>query len=117
MKKVEKILENNPKEIMNDITEKEKLRERYEKIKEEFQLSSHRNKVVVDCQEIATQIILKIKDFESDLRMRQTCYIFKTMIFSGGITNDIHKGDPKLSLEAGGMRINEDKVRLWVSKL
>lgn len=39
------------------------------------------------------------------------------MIFSGGMTNDIHKGDPKQSLEAGGMRINEDKVLDWVSKL
>lgn len=91
---------------MKEITEKEKLRERYEEVKEDFTLSSRRNKILVDCQEIATKIILKIKDFESDLRMRQTCFIFKGLIFSGGMANDIHRGDPEQSLEAGVVRIN-----------
>lgn len=103
---MQSILQNDPAEIMGDVTEPEKLTERYLQIKTQFKTSSKRNKLLIDCQEIAAQIIEKVKDFESDLRMRQTCYIFKELIFNTGVPSNMLKGSAKESLEAGAVRIN-----------
>lgn len=117
------ILSNDSKAIIAETNQdietapQHELEAAYENIKKNLQVPSRQNLLVIDCKLMATKIIECILEYELDLRVVNTCQMFKELSIKAADPEVSKASEMQKAMEVGYTATEEASIAPWVESL